>query len=91
MLLSQATPAANSTTDYTTTTPKRKAGASFLFTSLEKKAKQFHKVGSNLDLEVTNEGTWSGKGKSMYILIYNGFPKPNSREVEAVYGQVIAR
>ena len=61
-----------------------------MFTSLAEKALKFHKVGSNLDLEVANENNWSEKAKSMYNLVYKCFPDstiPNSREVETMYGQ----
>ena len=51
----------------------------FLFRSrLLQNAARFHKIGSNLDLGVANEGDWSEKAKSMYNLVYKCFPKPNS-------------
>jgi hypothetical protein len=82
MSTSQAT-SADLATDYITTEV-------LLFRSrLVQNAARFHKVGSNLDLGVAKEGSWSEKAKSMYNLVYKCFPKPNSREVEAVYGLVL--
>ena len=82
MSTSQAT-LADLATDYTTT-------AVLLIRSHPlQNAARFHKVGLNLDLGVAKEGSWSEKAKIMYNLVYKYFPKPNSREVEAVYGLML--